>query len=683
MRSLRLAFVLSSVVAIVAAQEKPPQQQKPQQQPPTFRTGVNLVRVDAYPSRDGKIVEGLTVDDFEVLEDGVPQRIESFQFVQFEQNAPLEERRDPNSQREAFELAADPSRRVFVLYLDNLHVGFTDSHRARVPLTTFMNRVLNPHDLFGVMTTVQRPEDLMLGSQSRFVEEQLAKYWDWGVGARVLEDDEDMMLQVCYPPNTPNASLVAEAIRRRRIEAVMEDLEGLAVMLAGIREERKNILLVSNGWLMTKPDPRLNTVYQPTKPQVGVTSPRGPGDTGVGRITLGARNANEVNLSWCEETLQRLLGMDFDTRFREFLDLARRSNVTFYTMKGAGLEAPFATAVRRSGLSDVNAELNAINARSDALLTLANNTEGLAIVNTNDLTGGARKIADDLAASYILGYYPTNSKADGRLRKITVRVKGLKGDVRARREYRALSDAEMATMREVPRGPAPPPAPSDDALAELKRLRAGAPIHTRGSVVGGTLTLVTELTAPEIEAGRWKDGADVQVVVTAASGETVAMSKGRIEPGARAAVMKIAIEKAPGPFNATLRIRSAAHGTVDDSLAVARRTGAFGDPLIFRLATPTQARPAGSVYFRRTERMQVRWPIIGTLTQPTGRILGRDGVPLELALPISEKEEDSVRYVVADLNLAPLTQAEYVLEVQGAGAGGATESARLAFRVFR
>jgi len=680
MRRVRtVSFLLCLAAAVGTAQEKP---QKPQQ-PPTFRTGVNLVRVDAYPSRDGKIVEGLTADDFEVLEDGVRQKIESFQFVEFEQNAPLEERRDPNSQREGFELAADPARRVFVLYLDNLHVNFTDSHRSRIPLTTFMNRVLNPRDLFGVLTTVQRPEDLMLGSQSRFIEEQLDKYWYWGQGGPILDDDEDLMLQVCYPPRSPNASLVGEAIRRRRLEAVFDDLEGLAHLLAGIREERKNILLVSAGWVMGRPDPRLITLFKPNKPEIGVTSPAGPGGTGVGRITLGARNVNEVNMSWCDETLQRLLGMDFDARFREFLDLARRSNVTFYTLNPAGLEAPFANAARSGAMADANAELNDINRRTDALMTLANNTDGIPIVNTNDLTNGARRIADDLSASYILGYYPTNSKADGRLRKITVRVKGLKGDVRARREYRALSEAEMATMREVPRGPAPPPAPSDDALAELKRLRPGAPIHTRGSVVGGTLTLVTELTAPEIEAGRWKDGADVQVVVTAASGETVAMSKGRIEPGARAAVMRIPIEKAPGPFNATLRIRSAAHGTVDDSLAVARRTGAFGDPLIFRLATPSQPRPAGSVFFRRTERMQVRWPITGTLTQPTGRILGRDGVPLELALPISEKEEDGVRYVVADLNLAPLTQAEYVLEVQGAGAGGVTDSARLAFRVFR
>ena len=678
MRPVRVGLLVALGVFAVgtSAQEKP----QPPQQQPTFRTGVNLVRVDAYPSRDGKIIEGLTAADFEVLEDGVPQKIESFQFVQFEQNAPLEERRDPNSQREAFELAADPSRRVFVLYLDNLHVDFTGSHRVRVPLASFMNRVLNPRDLFGVLTTKQRPQDLMLGSQSRFIEEQLDKYWDWGVGARVLEEDEDMMLQVCYPPFSPNHHLLAEIIRRRQLDAVFEDLEGLAELLAGIREERKNILLVSNGWGLGKPDPRLRSTYKPSKPEIGVTSPRGPGDNGVGRITLGARNANDVNMAWCEDTLQRMLGMDFDLRFRDFIDLARRSNVTFYALKPAGLEAPNANTAR-AGASNPNAELNWINARNDNLMALANNTDGIPIVNTNDLTGGARKIADDLSASYILGYYPTNSKADGRLRKITVRVKGISGNVRARREYRALSETEMATMRAA-REPAPPVTAADDALAELKRLRPGAVIHSRGTVIGDTLTVVTELTAPEVEAGRWKDGADLQVVVSAASGETVAMTKGRIEAGARAGMVQVPVGKAAGPFSTTIRVRNPAQGNVDDALTIARRPAALGDPLVFRLATPAQPRPAGSVYFRRTERMQVRWPATATVAQPTARVLGRDGVPLDLAVTVTEREEAGVRFVVADLNLAPMTAGEYILEVQAA-AGNDTVSARLAFRVFR
>jgi hypothetical protein len=112
------------------------------------------------------------------------------------------------------------------------------------------------------------------------------------------------------------------------------------------------------------------------------------------------------------------------------------------------------------------------------------------------------------------------------------------------------------------------------------------------------------------------------------------------------------------------------------------RAALFGDPLLVRFALPGTPRPAGSVFFRRTERMQVRWPVIAALESREVRVLGRDGVPLGLAVTVSDQEEAGRTFVVADLNLAPLTQGEYLLEIKGTG-GGKTEAALLAFRVFR
>ena len=49
------------------------------QQRPQFRGGVDLVEVDAVATdRDGKIVRGLSRDDFEVFEDGQPMAIKTF-----------------------------------------------------------------------------------------------------------------------------------------------------------------------------------------------------------------------------------------------------------------------------------------------------------------------------------------------------------------------------------------------------------------------------------------------------------------------------------------------------------------------------------------------------------------------------------------------------------------------------
>jgi VWFA-related protein len=642
-------------VALLASLSGAPRAAGPQDpQRPTFRTGTNLVRVDAYPSREGRIIEGLTAEDFEIIEDGVAQAIQSFQFVRYERNAATGERRDPNSQREGFQLAADPSYRVFVIYLDNLHVDFSGSHSVRLPLVNFMNRVLGPHDLFGVLTTAQSVNDLMLGQRTEFIEEQLNKFWDWGRGARVLEDDEDLMIEACFAGRSPR--IVGELIGRRRVNEVLSDIEGIMGKLAEIREERKNILLVSDGWPTPGRAEWVRATTKPDLPRIGVTD--------AGKITMGRTRQGEVDPRACEEFL-RLADIDFSMRFRDLLQTARQSNVTFYMIKPGGL------TVSRD------------NARNDTLLTLANQTDGIAIVNTNDLTGGAERIGDDLAASYILGYYPSNTKADGRIRKITVRLKETGEAVRARREYRAPSEEEVEAMRDTMTRAAAPveTSPADEALAELKRLRPGAVLHSRGAIIGDDLIVTTELTAPQVEGGRWKAGGDVQVMVSGADGFATS-GRGRIEPGARSAVVRIPLKRAAGPFNASIRLRSATEGSSEDGLTIARSASVLGAPLVYRLATPTIVRPAGSMEFRRTERIQVRWPVTGPASGGDARILGRDGVPLGLAVPLRDLEEDGARFLVADLNLAPLTAGEYIIEVSTT-AEGQPASAQLAIRVGR
>lgn len=53
----------------------------PQQQPPTFKSQANFVRVDVYPTRNGKPVDDLRAEDFEILEDDARQTITAFEHV--------------------------------------------------------------------------------------------------------------------------------------------------------------------------------------------------------------------------------------------------------------------------------------------------------------------------------------------------------------------------------------------------------------------------------------------------------------------------------------------------------------------------------------------------------------------------------------------------------------------------
>jgi VWFA-related protein len=58
-------------------------------QNPTFSTRVDAVRVDVLVTDGGRVVEGLAVEDFEILDNGVPQRIDLVSFGELPLNVIL------------------------------------------------------------------------------------------------------------------------------------------------------------------------------------------------------------------------------------------------------------------------------------------------------------------------------------------------------------------------------------------------------------------------------------------------------------------------------------------------------------------------------------------------------------------------------------------------------------------
>src|SRR5512135_2761751 len=116
-----MKIVLATLIAFGLAATLVAQAPPPPQQQPTFRAGVNLVRVDVYPTIDGRAVGDLTRDDFEVREDGVLQRIETFERIVARESRPEAERAAPNSRDEANAAARDPRTRLFVVFFDTVH----------------------------------------------------------------------------------------------------------------------------------------------------------------------------------------------------------------------------------------------------------------------------------------------------------------------------------------------------------------------------------------------------------------------------------------------------------------------------------------------------------------------------------------------------------------------------------
>jgi hypothetical protein len=100
MRRTLLAILATLAGSLILAPRwAPVRAQDPQQPRPIFRSDAHFVTVDAYPLRDGKVVEGLTAADFAVEEDGQPQSIENFEFIEGAGGGPENARRDPNTVR--------------------------------------------------------------------------------------------------------------------------------------------------------------------------------------------------------------------------------------------------------------------------------------------------------------------------------------------------------------------------------------------------------------------------------------------------------------------------------------------------------------------------------------------------------------------------------------------------------
>jgi len=119
------------VLAFLGAQVSGYTQQPSGEQPPRFGVEVNFVEVDALVvDADGNFVSNLSQEDFEVLEDGIPQEIATFRVVDIPvAPVPVAVERAPFVLPDVSTNEAPEEGRLFVLVLDDLH---TDPSRSNV-----------------------------------------------------------------------------------------------------------------------------------------------------------------------------------------------------------------------------------------------------------------------------------------------------------------------------------------------------------------------------------------------------------------------------------------------------------------------------------------------------------------------------------------------------------------------
>jgi VWFA-related protein len=564
-----------------------------QQAPPVFRSATAVVSVDVIVrDNQGNIVTGLTAADFTVLEDGKPQRIDTFTFEQIADTAPdsgapapalladLESKvRDDLQRAPGTAPAAAPGpmpastfagRRLIVLLFDVSSMQPEDVRRAVDSGMQYVDTQMSPADLVSVVTigtTITVLTDFT--SEKEDVRAALATLgYTEGTAtpppAAATADTDEAAATSDTTDATDETGFEAfnNDVRLRALKTIAETL--------GPIEQKKAILYFSAGMARSGDD-------------------------------------NQVEL-------------------RAAINASVRGNVAIYAVDSRGLQAvaPGGDASRgsRGGVAlfsgnAVRQQFQQLTASQDSLTTLAADTGGRAFTDSNDFGEAFTRAQRDLSAYYLIGYASTNTAKDGRFRKIEVKVAKRSVKIEARSGYYA--DRDFAhTNRQDREGMLDDQLASAVSLTDLPLVVGTGWFRQDANrfYVPIALAVPGSAVPPPATPSTAKVSFDVRGLVRDEQGRTVGRIRDTLDVPAgdaglagRLVLYQSGVTLPPGRFSVKVVVRENATGTI----------GSFEAPI-----TVPALRDAG---------IKVSPPVLSTQLQPAGKErtanpLVRDGVQL-------------------------------------------------------
>ena len=425
MRRLSLVVVLLTLAVLKGgaqapapqppATDQPPPAQPPADQParPTFKAGVDFVRVDVIvTNKKGEPIVDLKPEEVEVFEDGQRQDVESFKLFKVDEISETTPARPIRSLFDEESEAQRPDVRLFAFFLDDYHVRRGNAMRSRIDMADFVRRAIAPQDMVGIMYPLTPTTDVVMGRNhealARAIEQFDGRKYDY------VPRNEFEERYANYP---------ASVVEQVRNDVSLGALKGLIIKLGGLREGRKALILVSEGY----------TNYLPAQLRSPVASMPGVGNPLQGNESYGDNYGEQRERFFSQAEMM--------SRLKDVYDLANKNNVSIYALDPRGL------AVFEHDINEgvpVTMDADQLKLTMDSIRVLADETDGRAIVNRNDLAAGMRQIIRDSSAYYLVGYNSKKAPADGRFHEIKVRVKRSGVEVRHRKGYWALTPDETA-----------------------------------------------------------------------------------------------------------------------------------------------------------------------------------------------------------------------------------------------
>ena len=468
--------------------------------PVTFSLQIDYVEVDvSVTDEDGNPVLDLGREDFEILEDGVPQQVELFSVV----NVPITPSEQPifsgtSDTPDAPNTPIEPDvrsnlefdGRVYVLMLDDLHTDPRRSYMVKNAAMEFVEEHLAANDLAAVAYSSGRANaGQEFTNNKRLLTESIDKFVGRRLRSRMLGRLDDYRNQELVGREAevekPEAFMDANRFQRTyNARAAMDGLANISQLLEGVRGRRKALLYFSEGI-----DFNIRNMFGPTS---------------VSAVLDSVRAATAA---------------------------ATRANAVIYSIDPQGLSVPN-IPIEMDGMLPIEPSLdfteNAIRDElqfaQDSLRTLADETGGYAALSSNDFTGAFDRIVRENSSYYLLGYYPTDTEQSDRFRELDVRVTRPGVEVRARRGYVASRNEPVAREANALGGTSP-------ALADAldSPLPEGAfPMAVSAAVFKGETPEASVIITVEVDGSRFSfveqngemtDDLELTVLAVDSSGE--------------------------------------------------------------------------------------------------------------------------------------------------------------------
>ena len=373
---------------------------------PIFRSGVTLVTTDVI-ARDGngQFIPDLTLDEITVFEDDQPQEIASLVLVHggrvYNQLLP------PAPEQEGIVLPAarpvnDTAGRIFVLFVDDLHLQTGLTPKVRQVFETIADTLIHEGDLFGIVSSGPSAINVQMTYDRSLLYSAMSKITGDGFS------NQEIIQQLAGGPGGPSEL-------RWRTHKAFKLARDIVRNLEDVENRRKAFIYVSSGYDFNPFEYERFRQSAVGRAMADVQSATGNSNDSFYR-GISDRDIDMFNVNERQGTV--FADTDLALELKQLALAANRANASFYTIDPRGLVAG----------PDIGYDVPLREWRDhlfqtqNSLRMLAELTGGTAVVNRNDFEDALQEIDAETSDYYVLGFYSNNPDPSFRTRRLRVEV---------------------------------------------------------------------------------------------------------------------------------------------------------------------------------------------------------------------------------------------------------------------